>query len=43
MPEFMVREYLEKYNLTKGDYVQMAKIFGVSYSGMKVTLERLRS
>ncbi len=43
MPEFMVRKYLEKYNLTRGDYDKMAKIFGVSYSGMKVTLERLQS
>lgn len=42
MPEFMVREYLKKYNLTKNDYVRMSKIFGVPITSMKHTLEYLR-
>lgn len=42
MPDFMVKEYLKKYNLTKTDYARMAKIFGVPNSAMKHTLEYLR-
>ncbi len=41
MPEFMVKEYLNKYNLKKGDYVKMSEIFGVPVTAMKVRLERL--
>lgn len=41
MPDFMIKEYLQKYNLTKGDYSTMAKIFGVPKSAMKHTLEHL--
>lgn len=41
MPDFMLREYLDKYNLTKNDYVQMANIFGVPISAMKPMLEYL--
>lgn len=43
MPEFMVKEYLEKYNWNKGDYVKMSNIFGVPIVAMKETLERIRS
>ncbi len=43
MPEFMVREYLDKYNLTKGDYKKMSNIFGVPIVAMRETLEHLQS
>ena len=42
MPDFMIKEYLKKYNLTKNDYIRMAKIFGVPVIAMKHTLEYLR-
>jgi Zn-dependent peptidase ImmA (M78 family) len=42
MPEFMLREYMRKYNLTKADYSKMAKIFGVPKSSMLHQLDRLR-
>lgn len=41
MPKFMIREYLEKYNLTINDYMIMANIFGVPMSSMKHFLEHL--
>ena len=40
MPEFMIRNYLEKYNFNVSDYVEMSKIFGVPIMAMKSTLER---
>jgi Zn-dependent peptidase ImmA (M78 family) len=43
MPEFMVQEYLDKYSLTKVDYVKMSNIFGVPIVAMRDTLERLRA
>lgn len=42
MPDFMVKDYLKKYNLTKGNYVEMSKIFGVPIVTAKMTLEHLR-
>jgi len=42
MPDFMVKDYLKKYNLNKEDYVEMSKIFGVPIVTAKVTLEHLR-
>jgi Zn-dependent peptidase ImmA (M78 family) len=42
MPDFMLREYMKKYNLSKLDYKVMADIFGVPLSAMKPTLERLK-
>jgi Zn-dependent peptidase ImmA (M78 family) len=42
MPEFMLKEYLEKYNLTKGDYVKMSEIFGVPVAAMRGALDRLQ-
>ncbi|MBX4206466.1 ImmA/IrrE family metallo-endopeptidase [Candidatus Parcubacteria bacterium] len=42
MPEFMLRKYMQKYNLTKADYGTMAKIFGVPVSSMLHQLERLK-
>ena len=41
MPDFMVRKYLDKYNLSILDYKTMADIFGVPMSSMKHTLEWL--
>jgi len=41
MPDFMLKKYLKKYNLTKSDHLEMAKIFGVSDSGMEHTLLHL--
>lgn len=35
MPEFMVRDYMKKYNLDKGDYKRLAEIFGVPIQAMK--------
>lgn len=42
MPDFMLREYMGKYNLSKLDYRVMADIFGVPLSAMKPTLERFK-
>ncbi len=42
MPRFMVREYLEKYRLSRNDYRTMAEIFGVPMSAMKYQLEYLK-
>jgi len=42
MPDFMVRDYLERFNLSKSDYRVMASIFGVPMSSMKHTLEWLK-
>ena len=42
MPEFMVREYLQKYDLSRSDYRVMASMFGVPMSSMKHTLEWLK-
>jgi len=42
MPEFMLEDYLKKYNLSRSDYKIMAKIFGVPISSMKLTLEYLK-
>ncbi len=39
MPDFMLREYMKKYNLSKLDYKVMADIFGVPLSAMRPTLE----
>lgn len=41
MPEFMLREYMEKYNLTTDDYKRLATIFGVPISSMKHQLKHL--
>ncbi len=41
MPEFMIIEYLKKYDFTKVDYMKMSKIFGVPIAAMKWRLERL--
>ena len=35
MPKFMLQKYLDKYNLTINDFLEMAKIFGVSGTAMK--------
>ncbi len=42
MPDFMVKEYLNKYNLSRSDYKVMAEIFGVPMSSMQHTLEYLK-
>ena len=42
MPDLMVKEYLEKYNLSRSDYKEMAEIFGVPVSSMKHTLDFLK-
>jgi len=42
MPEFMLRDYMKKYNLSKLDYKVMADIFGVPLSSMRFTLEYLK-
>jgi Zn-dependent peptidase ImmA (M78 family) len=41
MPRFMLREYLQKYNLARSDYKVMADIFGVPVTSMKPSLEYL--
>ena len=41
MPDHMIKEALYKYRLTRGDYVQMAKIFGVPVAAMRDTLTYL--
>ena len=41
MPEFMLKEYLDKYNLAKSDYVKMSEMFGVPIVAMRGALERL--
>ena len=35
MPDFLMREYMEKYHLTRENYRVMANIFGVPLSAMK--------
>ena len=42
MPDFMVQEYLEKYNLSKSDFKTMASIFGVPVEAMKIKLDYLK-
>ena len=42
MPDYMLRDYLEKYNLSRGAYREMAKIFGVPMTAMKYTLQYLK-
>jgi Zn-dependent peptidase ImmA (M78 family) len=42
MPDFMLRDYLEKYNLSREDYKKMAEIFGVPVVSMKSQLEYLK-
>lgn len=42
MPEFMLRDYMQKYNLSKSDYKLMADIFGVPISSMRFQLEYLK-
>jgi Zn-dependent peptidase ImmA (M78 family) len=42
MPDFMLRQYLRNYNLTRADYVTMAKMFGVPVPAMAHSLERLK-
>ncbi len=42
MPEFMLREFMVKYNLTRSDYKIMAGIFGVPVSSMRHTLLYLK-
>ena len=42
MPDFMVKEYLNKYNLSRCDYKVMAEMFGVPMSSMQHTLEYLK-
>ncbi len=42
MPDFMLRQYLQKFNLGKSDYVTMAKMFGVPITAMIHTLGRLK-
>lgn len=39
MPNFMLKEYLEKYHFTGSNYKEMADIFGVPIKAMKVQLE----
>ncbi len=43
MPEFMMQEYLKKYNFSHSDYVEMSKIFGVPIQAMKNQLEYIKS
>jgi len=42
MPDFMLKEYMEKYHLGKSDYVVMSDMFGVPIPAMKVQLEWLK-
>ena len=42
MPDFLLKKYLAKYNLTKKDSLEMAKIFGVSDAAMKPILLHLK-
>ena len=43
MPEFMVKEYLKKYDFSHSDYVKMSEIFGVPIQAMKNQLEYIKS
>jgi len=42
MPSFLLKEYLEKYHLGRSNYREMAELFGVPLTAMKVQLEYLR-
>lgn len=42
MPDYMIEDYMSKYNLSKSDYTVLANIFGVPVSSMRHTLERLK-
>jgi Zn-dependent peptidase ImmA (M78 family) len=42
MPEFMLRDYMRKLNLSKSDYVVLSNIFGTPISSMRYTLEHLK-
>ena len=42
MPEYMINEYMDKYDLRRSDYKIMAKMFGVPEKSMRHTLEFLR-
>lgn len=42
MPDFMVKEYLQKYNLSRSDFKTMSKIFGVPFEAMKNKLDYLK-
>jgi Zn-dependent peptidase ImmA (M78 family) len=41
MPDFMLKEYLRKFNLSASDYGIMADLFGVPTTSMKHTLQYL--
>jgi len=41
MPDYMVKEYMERLDLAKSDYKTLAKIFGVPISAMLHTLTYL--
>lgn len=41
MPEFLIREYMSKYNFDKHDHVKMARIFGVPYVAMQHRLKNI--
>ena len=43
MPEFLIREYMDKYNFGRSNYKEMAEIFGVPIIAMKSRFEYLRS
>ncbi|MEK7128008.1 MAG: ImmA/IrrE family metallo-endopeptidase [Patescibacteria group bacterium] len=42
IPEFMLRDYMRRYNLSKSDYEVLADIFGVPITSMRYTLEYLK-
>lgn len=42
MPDFMLKEYMKKYNLTNKDYKIMASLFGVPISSMTHMLTYLK-
>jgi len=42
MPNFMIYDYLEKYDLTQSDYKKMAEMFGVPVVAMKNKLDYLK-
>jgi Zn-dependent peptidase ImmA (M78 family) len=42
MPNYMIDDYMNKYDLDKSDYKKLANIFGVPVSSMRYTLERLK-
>jgi Zn-dependent peptidase ImmA (M78 family) len=41
MPNYLVKQYLNKYNLSRSDYKTMAEIFGVPLASMQYTLDWL--